>query len=145
MNRRAFLTCTGVTFASSLAGCFGFADDSVDSISLSEPTVEQGKTAVIHFEAPNLSGVHISEFPDEFPSELLTLGEATFTPSPNAVFESLPPHWEFTGEDVVGEVPIETSRETPVDTYRFIFEVRLERKDEKRHIPTTVIVETESK
>lgn len=142
--RRDFLASAGIPLASSLASCLGVGDDFIESISLSEPTVARGETAVIHLEVPNLTGLHISEFPDEFPSELLTLGEATFTPAPDAVFESLPPDWIFTGEDVVGEVPIETSPETPADTYRFTFRVRLEGKDEPRHIPTTVTVETGS-
>lgn len=144
MYRRDFFTSAGIALISTLAGCLGAGDNSEDSISLSEPTVARGETAVIHFEAPNLTGLHISEFPDPFPSELLTLGEATFTPAPDAVFESLPPHWEFTGEDVVGKIPIETSPETPADTYQFGFRVRLEGEDEPRHIPTTVTVETDS-
>lgn len=144
MYRRRFFTSAGIIFVSSLAGCLGASDDSVDSISLSEPTAVRGETAVIHFEAPNLTGLHISESPDQFPSELLTLGEATFTPAPDAVFESLPPHWEFTGEDVVGEVPIETSPETPADSYRFTFSVRLEEEDEPRHISSAVTVEIDS-
>lgn len=144
MYRRGLLTSAGITLVSSLAGCLGAGDNSVDSISLSEPTVARGETAVIHFEAPNLTGLYISEFPDEFPSELLTLGEATFAPAPEAVFQSLPPYWDFTGEDVVGDVPIETSPETPADTYRFTLGVRLEGEDEPRHIPTTVTVEIDS-
>lgn len=144
MYRRGFLTSVGITLVSSLAGCPRVGDDSEDSISLSEPIVVRGETAVIHFEAPNLTGLHINEFPDEFPSDLLTLREPTFTPVPDAVFESNPPHWAFTGEDVVGEIPIETSPETPADSYRFTFGVRLKGEDDPQDIPTTVTVETDS-
>lgn len=144
MYRRGFLTSVEITLVSSLAGCAGAGGDSEDSLTLSEPIVVRGETAVIHFEAPDLTGLRINEFPDEFPSELLTLREATFTPAPEAVFESLPPHWEFTGGDVIGEIPIETSPETSAGTYRFTFRVRLEGEDEPRHIPTTVTVATNS-
>ena len=144
MQRRALLASAAIPLVSTLTGCSADAGQSVTTVSISEPTVRQGDTAVIQFEAPNLTRLTFLEFPDEFPQGPLTLGEATFNPSPKANWTALPPAWSFTGADVVGEIPIETSPETPADTYEFRFGVRLKGKDEPRSVPTTVTVETDS-
>ena len=144
MHRRSLLASAGIPFSTYLAGCIVGRVDSAGPIDISESTVKQGETAVIHIEAENLTGLRISEFPEEFPSERLTLGEATFDPSPKASFDVFPPYWKFSGDDVVGEIPIQTSPETLSDTYQFTFAVELEGEDEKRSVLTAVTVETDS-
>lgn len=144
MHRRALLASAVIPLVSTLTGCSADAGQSVRTVSISDPTVRQGDTARIQFEAPNLASLSFLEFPNEFPEGSLMLGEATFNPSPKAVWNALPPAWDFTGADVVGEIPIETSPETPADTYQFRFGVRFEGEDEPRSVPTTVTVETDS-
>lgn len=144
MHRRALLASAAIPLVSTLTGCYVDAGPSVRTVSISEPTVRQGDTAIIQFKAPNLTGLSFLEFPDEFPTGPLTLGEATFTPSPKVVWTASPPAWSFTEADVVGEIPIESSPETPADTYQFRFGVRLKGKDEPRSVPTIVTVETDS-
>ena len=145
MNRRALLTGTGVTLSSMFAGCLVDGSSSVDNIAVSEPTVSKGETANIAVEAPNLSGLHISDFPKEFTDGSLRLGEATFTPSPELVWQAYPPHWQFDEQDTEGIVPMETFSETPTDTYEFGFDFYIAGESEPRHVGTTVTVESNSK
>lgn len=145
MNRRALLTSTGVTLSSAFAGCLVDGSSSVDNLVVSEPTVSKGETANIAVEAPNLSGLHISDFPEEFTDGSLRLSEATFTPSPDVVWQSYPPHWRFDGQDTEGIVPIETFSETSTDTYEFGFDFYIAGESEPRHIGTSVTVESDSK
>ncbi len=145
MKRRGLLTSTGLTLTTALAGCLADGSSNEETLSVTEPTVKQGETANISIEAPNLSGLSISDFPEEFhPEGNLQLGEATFTPSPDVVWEVFPPHWGFSGRDTEGDVPIQTSSETPPDTYRFSFAFQIDGDEEPRHKETTVTVESES-
>lgn len=66
MDRRAFITWSGVTLTSAIAGCLADDGSKVEPISVSEPTVEQNETAHISIEGTNLYGLHISDFPEEF-------------------------------------------------------------------------------
>lgn len=145
MYRRALLSRAGVTFAPALAGCPVEVGRGVDAIAFSEPAVRPGETAAISIEAPNLSGLRISEFPAEFArGGTLRLGEATFSPAPEVVWTGYPPYWEFAGDDVEGVVPIETTTETPPDAYEFGFHVRIDDDEEPRTVVTTVTVEGDS-
>lgn len=144
MHRRTLLTCAGVALSSPLAGCAGL-DGGVDAVSVTAPTVEQGETATFGIEAPELSGLGISEFPEEFRQrESLELGEATFDPSPETVWQAYPPYWEFSGRDTEGTVAIRTYSDTPPETYRFEFAFRVEGEEEPRHEETTVTVKRAS-
>jgi hypothetical protein len=140
MNRRTLLASTGAAFAGTLAGCS--LGSSVETISVTSATAEQGETATISVAAPNLSGLHISEFPEAFRLDgPLDLGEATFDPSPEVVWQAHPPYWSFSGQDTEGTVPIRTAPDTPPETYRFGFEFDIDREDGTRYEETTVAVE----
>lgn len=142
MRRRTVLGGAEVVLASAVAGCFGNDGGSDEKrISVSAPTVTPGETATVSVEATRLTGLHISDFPEEFLDGSMRLGDATFTPPPDAVFESYPPHWEFSGRDTEGDVSIETSPETTPDAYRFVFDVRTEWTEGTRPVETTVTVE----
>lgn len=144
MHRRSLLTSAGVALAFPLAGCTAIGGG-VDAISLTAPTLEQGETATIAIEAPDLSGLGFTDSPDEFRRrESMALGEAAFDPSPEAVWQAYPPYWEFSGRDTTGEVPIRTTPATPPDTYRFEFGFRIEGEDAPRQEETTVTVESDS-
>ncbi|MFT4883935.1 MAG: hypothetical protein ACI8U4_001448 [Natronomonas sp.] len=144
MNRRALLTYTGVALVSGLAGCSDRRSD-VDTISVTEATVRQGETARLSIAAPTLSGLHIAEFPEAFrPGGPLELGEATFRPSPDAVWQAHPPYWDFPGKDTTGEVPIRTAPDAPLGTYQFGFDFELDGEEDPRHEETTVTVERDS-
>lgn len=141
MRRRALLANAGTILTSALVG--GFTDETVDveGISVTGSTVRQGETATISIEAPNLSGLHISDYPEEFRSEEgLELGEATFDPSPEVVWTGSPPHWQFSGRDTVGDVPIRTSPETPPKAYTFVLDFYFGDYDEPRRREATVTV-----
>ncbi|WP_336133472.1 hypothetical protein [Natronomonas amylolytica] len=143
MKRRTFLAATAVSLTSALAGCS--LGTSVETISVTEATVEQGETATISVAAPNLSGLHIAEFPEAFRRDgPLSLGEASFDPSPDVVWQAHPPHWSFSGLDVEGTVPIRTSPETPPDSYRFGFEFDIDGEEDPRYEETAVTVKGES-
>lgn len=145
MQRRALLAGAGVTLAAALAGCATDDDGGVDAIAFSEPTVRPGETAEIAVEAPDLSGLHISDFPAEFERDgTLRLGEATFTPASEVVWTAYPPHWDFAGEDTEGVVPIGTAPEIPPGDYEFGFHVRIDGEDEPRDVLTTVTVAEDS-
>lgn len=140
MRRRTLLTCAGVTLAPALAGCS--TPGSVDAISVSGATVQRGETANIDVTAPNLTGLHIGDHPDAFRLDgPLDLGDATFRPPPDAVWQAHPPHWAFSGRDTRGTVPIRTVPDTPPGTYRFGFAFHLDGSEEPRHEETTVTVE----
>jgi hypothetical protein len=142
MKRRVLLAATGTTLVGALAGCSD--GNSVDSISVTGATVDRGETANLDIAAPNLSGLHISEFPEPFRLEgPLYLGEATFSPSPDTVWQAHPPYWEFSGHDVEGTVPIRTAPETRAGSYRFGFEFDIDGDGEPRYEETTVTVEGE--
>jgi hypothetical protein len=144
MNRRAVLTSGGATVAGALAGSLDLSS-SPDSVSASGATVEQGETADITIAGQNLSGVQISDFPEEFRLDgPLDLGEGSFDPSPDAVWQAYPPYWEFSGRDVEGTVPIRTAPDAPLDTYRFGFDFDIDGEEEPRYEETTVTVEGES-
>lgn len=144
MHRRALLTSAGATLTAALAGCPDLSS-SPDSVSAAGATVEQGETADIAIAAPNLSGLHISDFPEEFRLDgPLDLGEASFDPSPEAVWQAYPPYWEFSGRDVEGTVPIRTAPDAPPDTYRFGFDFDIDGEEEPRYEETTVTVEGKS-
>lgn len=66
MRRRVLLACAGVTLAPMLTGSPVTVGRGVDAIAVSEPTVRPGETTAIAIEVPNLSGLHISDFPAEF-------------------------------------------------------------------------------
>lgn len=141
MERRALLASAGTTLASALAGCSTAGSPDVDGISIGDSTVEQGETATISIEAPNLSGLHISDFPEELRSEEgLQLGEATFEPSPETVWTTSPPHWQFSERDTEGAVPIRTSPETPPGTYEFVLDFYVGDDEEPRRRDATVTV-----
>ncbi|MEF8808827.1 hypothetical protein [Natronomonas sp.] len=143
MKRRTLLAATAATLATTLAGCSD--GNGVDSLSVTGATVDRGETADIAIAAPNLSGLHISEFPEPFrPDGPLDLGEATFSPSPDAVWQAYPPYWAFSGRDVEGTVPIRTASDAPPGTYRFGFEFDIDGEEEPRYEETTVTVEGES-
>jgi hypothetical protein len=140
MNRRTLLASTGAALVGTLAGCP--LGTSVETISVTAATVEQGETARLDIGAPNLSGLHIAEFPEAFRLDgPLSLGEATFSPSPEAVWQAHPPYWSFSGQDTEGTVPIRTAPETPSETYRFGFEFDIDGENEPRYEETTVTVE----
>lgn len=144
MNRRAVLTSAGVTVAAALAGCSNLSR-SPDSVSVTGATVEQGETADVAIAAPNLSGLHISDAPEQFRLDgPLDLGEATFDPSPEAVWQAYPPYWQFSGQDVEGTVTIQTTPDAPPDTYRFGFDFDIDGEEAPRYEETTVTVEGKS-
>jgi hypothetical protein len=140
MNRRTLLASTGAGLAGALAGCS--LGSSIDTISVTAATVGQGETARLAIAAPNLSGLHIDAFPEAFRLDgPLSLGEATFDPSPEVVWQAHPPHWSFSGQDTEGTVPIRTGPETPPDTYRFGFAFDIAGEGGTRYEETTVTVE----
>jgi hypothetical protein len=140
MNRRMLLTSTGAALAGALAGCSLGTD--VETVSVTSATVQQGEVARLDIAAPNLSGLHIDAFPEAFRLDgPLSLGEATFSPSPEAVWQTHPPYWSFSGQDIEGTVPIRTAPDTPPDTYRFGFEFDIDGENEPRYEETTVTVE----
>jgi hypothetical protein len=142
MKRRTFFAAAAVSLTPMLAGCSG---GSVETVSVTEATVEAGETATISVTAPDLSGLHIAEFPEPFQLDgPLDLGEATFNPPPEAVWQAHPPYWSFSDHDTEGTVRIRTTPDTVPDVYRFGFEFDLAGKDDPRYEATTVTVEDRS-
>lgn len=138
MQRRALLTTAGVTITSIFAGCLAEGGGNEEPISVSKPTVTRGETAYISIEALNLSGLRISEFPSE---KSLDLGDWSFDPSPKATFDVFPPYWEFSGDDTTGEIPIQTTAETPPDSYQFELTFEIGDEEETHRKETAVTVE----
>ncbi|NHN43616.1 hypothetical protein G9C85_18510 [Halorubellus sp. JP-L1] len=136
MNRRSYLAALGASIT--LAGCSA-SDDSVDSLSVTSPTVAQGDVATIAIEATDVGSMRFTEIPTE--SELsdderqlqIEFEGATFTPPPEFTWQTHPPTWSWSSEQrIEGAVPVRTLHDTPPGTYRISVTVFEDGSDEEK-------------
>lgn len=133
-----------------VAGCIAESDDTA-SFSVSEPTIEQGETVAIDIDATNALRLRFSEPPVEAqPSNIETSGDlksvfdilfenADFTPSPDAIWESEPPTWEWSsGQNIEGQLPIRAFSDAPPGTYQLALSVEKEAAEKEIIVDVTV-------
>lgn len=122
MHRRSYLIALSASLT--LAGCPSAGGEN-GSFSVSSPRVEQGKSANIAITADDINSLKFASLPDEVktPTEdgflEVQFERADFTPAPDFIWQSFPPTWDWqSSQNVTGEVPINTSTDTPPDTYQ---------------------------
>ncbi|WP_226024037.1 hypothetical protein [Halomicrobium salinisoli] len=156
MNRRSFISALGGSVI--LAGCSatgdrGEGDRSTTSETESpfvatDPTVEQGETAIIEISAASTERVSFSNSgiaSDDEDGLEIQYDNAEFSPSPNVYLFSDPPKWDWESpQNIEGEVPVRTSSDTPPGTYQATVVFTSSDFDEAQSRQTTITVKSDS-
>jgi len=148
MKRRSYLATLGSLGTTlTLVGCLA-SDEEAGSSSVTDPTVGQGETAIVTIEGTDVGSIRFtgilegSDSPNNDEPLEIQFENAEFTPSPDVVWQADPPTWEWSSTQTVeGEVPIQTTSETPPGTYEFAVTVSKANSDEKVTKKTTITVE----
>lgn len=158
MNRRSFIAALGGSVV--LAGCSAMGEkreggrsttcEEEASFVITEPTVEQGETAVIEVSAPNTEQIRFN-LPGAVPPNgngdglEIQFDDAEFAPSPDIVWESKPPVWNWESpQRIEGEIPVATSPDTTPGTYQTTILFTNSDFDETQREQTTISVKPDS-
>lgn len=156
MNRRSFISVLGGSVV--LAGCSATGERGDEERSatretespfvVTNPAVEQGKTAIIEISAANTGEIHFNSLgaADGDGNGLeIKFDDAEFSPSPYMIAESRPPIWKWDSpQNIEGEVPVSTSSDTPPGTYQTSIELTSSEFEEEQTEQVTITVKSDS-
>lgn len=139
MQRRQVLATLGTALLS--AGCLGAArriggsDDTPSptpgsDFAVSAPTVSPGETGRITLTAESVVHLRFSDVPNGDVN--VDYGDASFVPSPTAVWQMRPPTWQWNPPaDVDGAVPVSVPDSADPGEYSFTIAIQRDGSDEE--------------
>jgi hypothetical protein len=123
MNRRQYLAAVAASIG--LPGCATVIGSNPDSatdgtpLTVDPPTVSQGGRGTIAIAARGTTTLRVSKDSD-VDARLLEYGSATFSPGPDATYQSRPPTWTWSSEtDVSGEITVDVPDTIPPGSYAY--------------------------
>lgn len=156
MNRRSFISALGGSVV--LAGCSATGErgegersatrETESAFVVTNPTVEQGDTALIEISAVNTEQIRFSYSgiaASDGDGLEIQFDNAEFSPSRHVTLFSEPPKWQWESpQSIEGEVPVLASSDTPPGTYQATVLFTSSDFDETRSRQTTITVKSDS-
>lgn len=109
------------------------------NVEIIAPSVSPGETARVEITARSVGRIRFTETPAI--DATVQYDEAVFSPSPNVVWEAMPPTWEWNPPDDVSiKIPVDVSDNVPPGKYSYSLSIHLAKRGEELVEPFSLTV-----
>jgi len=115
------------------------SEASRSNIEVTAPSVSSGETVRVKITARSVDRIRVRDIPAI--DATIRYQEATFSPSPDVVWEAMPPTWEWNpADDVSIELPVEVSESVSPGEYSYSLLIHLADREEELVEPFSLTV-----